>query len=83
MSSFFSGHFFSGYCNLQAVFMWNTLSEWMSHVAILASDQQKSGYFDLTWNSQDTKGRSCRCGVYFCILSAENQRFSRKVILTE
>ena len=49
----------------------------------LANGEQKPGYYNLTWNRQDTKGRSCACGVYFCTLSAENQRFSRKVILTE
>jgi len=52
-------------------------------VATLASGEQKPGYYNLTWNRQDTKGRSCACGVYFCTLSAENKRFSRKVVLTE
>ena len=49
----------------------------------LANGEQKPGYYNLTWNRQDAKGRSCACGVYFCTLSAENQRFSSKVILTE
>jgi len=48
-----------------------------------ANGEQKPGYYNLTWNRQDTKGRSCACGIYFCTLAAENQRFSRKVILTE
>jgi len=52
-------------------------------VSTLASGDQKPGYYSLTWNRQDAKGRTCACGVYFCTLSAENQRFSRKVILTE
>jgi flagellar hook assembly protein FlgD len=52
-------------------------------VTTLANGDQKSGYYSLVWNRQDTKGRSCACGVYFCTLSAENQRFSRKVVLTE
>jgi hypothetical protein len=52
-------------------------------VNILASGDKKPGYYTLTWSRQDAKGRSCACGVYFCTLSAENQRFSRKVILTE
>ena len=52
-------------------------------VKTLADGEQKPGYYSLTWNRQDTKGRSCACGVYFCTLVAENQRFSRKVILTE
>jgi hypothetical protein len=52
-------------------------------VNTLASGEKKPGYYNLTWNRQDTRGRSCACGVYFCTLSAENQRFSRKVILTE
>jgi sugar lactone lactonase YvrE len=52
-------------------------------VNTLASGDKKPGYYSLTWNRQDTKGRTCACGVYFCTLSAENQRLSRKVILTE
>ena len=52
-------------------------------VTTLASGEKKPGYYNLTWNRQDQKGRTCACGVYFCTLSAENQRFSRKVVLTE
>jgi flagellar hook assembly protein FlgD len=52
-------------------------------VTTLANGEQKPGYCNLTWNRQDTKGRDCACGVYFCTLSAEGKRFSRKVILTE
>jgi len=49
----------------------------------LTGGEQKPGYYNLTWNRQDAKGRSCACGVYFRTLTAENQRFCRKVILTE
>jgi flagellar hook assembly protein FlgD len=52
-------------------------------VTTLANGEQKPGYYSLTWNRQDSKGRSVACGIYFCTLAAENQRFSRKVILTE
>jgi hypothetical protein len=52
-------------------------------VTTLSNGEQKPGYYNVTWNRQDTKGRSCACGVYFCTLAAENKRFSRKVILTE
>ena len=52
-------------------------------VTTLPNAEQKPGYHSLTWNRQDAKGRSCACGVYFCTLSAENQRFSWKVVLTE
>jgi hypothetical protein len=52
-------------------------------VTRLASCEHKPGYYNLTWNRQDTKGRTCPCGVYFCTLAAENQRFIRKVVLTE
>ena len=52
-------------------------------VNTLANGDQKPGYYNLTWNRQDAKGRSCACGVYFCTLSAESKRFSRKVVLTE
>jgi len=47
------------------------------------SGSERAGYYYVIWNRQDTKGRSCACSVYFCTLAAENQRFSRKVILTE
>jgi DNA-binding beta-propeller fold protein YncE len=52
-------------------------------VTTLANGEQKPGYYSLTWNRQDAKGRTCAGGVYFCTLTAENQRFCRKVILTE
>ena len=52
-------------------------------VKTLANGEQKPGYYNLTWNRQDTKGRSVACGVYFCTMAAENRRFSRKVVLTE
>jgi len=52
-------------------------------VKALVNGEQKPGYYSLVWNRQDAKGRTCACGVYFCTLAAENQRFSRKVVLTE
>jgi hypothetical protein len=52
-------------------------------VATLDGCNQKPGYYNLTRNRQDAKGRSVACGVYFCTLAAENQRFNRMVILTE
>jgi len=52
-------------------------------VTMFANGEQKPGYYNLVWNRQDTKGRSCAGGVYFCTLSADNKRFSRKVVLTE
>jgi len=52
-------------------------------VTTLANGEQKPGYYNLVWNRQDPKGRSCACGVYFCTLSADSKRFSRKVVLTE
>jgi len=52
-------------------------------VNTLVSGDKKPGYYDLVWNRQDSRGRKVPCGVYFCTLSAENQRFSWKVVLTE
>jgi hypothetical protein len=52
-------------------------------VTTLANGDQRPGYHSMTWNRQDIKGRTCACGVYFCTLTAENQRFSRKVVLTD
>jgi hypothetical protein len=44
--------------------------------------EQTPGYYNWTWNRQDAKGRSCACVVYFGTLSVENQRFSKKVVLS-
>jgi len=60
-------------------------------VTTLANGEQKPGYYNLVWNRQDPKGRSCACGVYFLVLKVDNQRealraqghISRKVVLTE
>jgi hypothetical protein len=68
--------------------LWATLSGDMLLIPLRAGDDHcerrpEAGYYNLTWNRQDAKGRTCACGIYFCTMSAENQRFSRKVILTE
>ena len=52
-------------------------------VATLATGVQNPGFYSLTWNRKNAKGRSVASGVYFCTLAAEGQRFSRKVVLTE
>jgi flagellar hook assembly protein FlgD len=52
-------------------------------VTTFANGDQQPGYYNLTWNRRDFKGRTAACGVYFCTLAAEGQRFSRKVVLTE
>jgi hypothetical protein len=52
-------------------------------VKTLVSADQKPGYYNLAWNREDAKGRTCACGVYFCAMAAEGQRFSRKVVLTD
>ena len=52
-------------------------------VNTLAGGEKKPAYYNLTWNRQDVRGRSVPCGVYFCTLSAENKRFSKKAVLTE
>ena len=40
-------------------------------VTTLASGDQKPGYYNLAWNREDAKGRTCACGVYSCTLAAE------------
>ena len=52
-------------------------------VTTLASGDLRPGYYNLTWNRVGAQGRTCACGVYFCTLAADGQRFSRKVVLTE
>ncbi|HTW92318.1 MAG TPA: hypothetical protein VMH22_11480, partial [bacterium] len=50
-------------------------------VKVLASGEKKPGYYSIAWNRQDSKGRTCACGVYFCTMTAEDKRFSKKVVL--
>ncbi|HTW92356.1 MAG TPA: FlgD immunoglobulin-like domain containing protein [bacterium] len=52
-------------------------------VNTLASGEKKPGYYSIVWNRQDAKGRTCACGVYFCTMTAEDKRFSKKIVLTE
>ena len=60
----------------------------------LVSGEKKPGYYNLTWlfclgtrpglpDNPAMSSGSPLCGVYFCTPSAESQRFSRKVYLTE
>ena len=52
-------------------------------VTTFAGGDQKPGYYDVVWNRRDARGRSVPAGVYICTLSAGDQRFSRRVVLTE
>ena len=52
-------------------------------VTTFANNDQKPGYYHINWNRTDARGRSVPAGVYFCTMTAEGQRFSRKVVLTE
>jgi hypothetical protein len=49
----------------------------------LANDIQKPGYYNLVWNRTDSRGRRASAGVYFCTLSTNDRRLSRKVVLTQ
>jgi DNA-binding beta-propeller fold protein YncE len=52
-------------------------------VRLLAHGRTKPGTYTSVWSGTDAKGQRLAKGVYFCTLTAENQRFCRKVILTE
>ncbi len=52
-------------------------------VRALLRGEREPGRYSVTWDRTDDHGRSVPAGVYFCTLSAENKRFSRKVVLTE
>jgi hypothetical protein len=43
-------------------------------VKALVNGEPKPGHYNLVWNRQDAKGRSCACGVYFCALAAKNRQ---------
>ena len=58
-------------------------SVWREIAGKLANGDQKPGYYNLTWNRQVARGRDIPAGVYFCRPAAKEQRFSRKVVLTE
>ena len=52
-------------------------------VTTLANNDQKPGYYRINWNRTDARGRSVPAGVYFCTMSAEGQRLSRELVLTD
>jgi hypothetical protein len=52
-------------------------------VSRLAADVQRPGRHDLTWARTDGRGQPVPAGVYFCTLTADGQRSSTKVVLTE
>jgi DNA-binding beta-propeller fold protein YncE len=52
-------------------------------VRVLANSRIKPGTYKSIWTGTDARGRRLANGVYFCTLTAENQRFCRKVILAE
>ena len=52
-------------------------------VSRLADGIQQPGRHDLTWARTDSRGQPVPTGIYFCILTADGQRFSRKLVLTE
>ncbi len=52
-------------------------------VDVLAVGRTRPGTYTSVWSGTDAKGRRLANGVYFCTMTAEDQRFSRKVILTE
>jgi len=49
----------------------------------LVAGQQPAGQHRVLWNRRDRSGYEVARGVYFCTLSAENQRSSSKIVLTE
>ncbi len=52
-------------------------------VRTLFDGTAQPGELRVEWNCEDNQGKRVPAGVYFCTLSAENQRSSRKVVLTE
>lgn len=52
-------------------------------VRTLHDGTTQPGESRVEWDCKDNQGRRVPAGVYFCTLSAENQRFSRKVVLAE
>ena len=48
----------------------------------LTAEQQLAGSFHLTWDGQDTNGRSCSNGVYFIHFANGERIVQQKVLLT-
>ena len=50
----------------------------------LKSEVQKPGYYRLTWDRRDSKGRTVAGGVYFCQVENGPRRGSqKKIVVTE
>lgn len=50
-------------------------------VATLMSGKVKRGYYSVTWNGKDSRGRRVKSGVYFYVLRADKFRKTRKMIM--
>jgi hypothetical protein len=48
----------------------------------LKSETQKPGYYRLTWDRKDARGRTVAAGVYFCQVETGKERQQKKVVLT-
>jgi hypothetical protein len=50
-------------------------------VRTLVDEEQAPGSREVTWTGRDDAGAAVSSGVYFCILEAGKQRFTRKLLL--
>ncbi len=47
----------------------------------LTAGERKAGYYSLTWNGRDEKGKSLASGIYFCKIKANNFNQTKKLLL--
>jgi flagellar hook assembly protein FlgD len=50
-------------------------------VKVLVDERQSVGKRSVVWNGEDATGRSVASGVYFCVLQANNERRTQKMVL--
>jgi hypothetical protein len=48
----------------------------------LKSEVQKPGYYRLSWDRRDSRGRTVAAGIYFCQVENGKERQQKKVVLT-
>jgi flagellar hook assembly protein FlgD len=54
---------------------------WRCVVRVLVDEDQSAGAREVRWNGDDESGATVSSGVYFCVLSAGEQRRTQKLVL--
>ena len=52
-------------------------------VRVLLDQSMSKGYHKLLWDGRDDSGRACGSGIYFAVLNAGRDSFSRKLVMVK